>query len=198
MQKLQLFIIILVVIFLFAGGDYAINSPRGENSSLPEQAESADLEADPNVTQMLLASDRSKFPYRITSRSRVKEIFEKFDMSSVGDIRIYKNVLSRVEEDADPSSAITIYEIQGPKNQGRLSYLNIKLKIIDQKDLTTSINEEGGYGYNSFFYNDVNNPSTGYLFTQIKDELFGFQYPKDVPENFERVKDMVAALMVLL
>jgi len=197
MQKLQLFIIILVVTALFAGGDYVINSPRGEVSSLPP-ASTEDLQADQNVTQLLLASDRAKFPYRIDARSRAQEIFDKFDLSSVSDIRIYKNLLSAVDEAAPPTSAMTVYEIQGPKNQGKLSYLNIKLKLIDQKELTTNINEDGNYGYNSFFYNDINNPSTGYLFTQIKDYLFGFEFAKDDPKNIAKIKEMIDSLMILL
>jgi hypothetical protein len=192
MKKLSLAIIVLIAIAAFAAADYFVNAPLEKLPGKVFNSDAADSHV--NITQMLLDGNSSEFSYVISKRERVKQIFEKFDMSSLENVAIFKNTLDK-KEGQDPGSQIIIYEIQGPQNQGRITYLNLKLKLIDQTDITGTINEVSGYGYNSFFYNDLNNENTGFLLAQIKDNLFGFQYNKsDDGGGFETVKLMVEAL----
>jgi len=194
MKRLGLAIIVLIAIIGFAAADYFVNAPLEQTPKI-----TADLPADSytNITQMLINSNPGQFNYLIAKRDRTKQIFDKFDMSSLEETIIFKNVLKKIGSE-DITDQIVIYEIQGPQNQGKITYLNLKLKVIDQKDITGSINEVSGYGYNSFFYNDLNNKNTGFLLTQIKDNLFGFQYnKKEDGGNFETVKIMVDALKSL-
>jgi hypothetical protein len=192
MKKLYFAIIVLIAIAAFASADYFINAPL---EKLPgEVFNSVAGDSQTNITQMLLDGNTAEFNYIISKRDRVKQIFEKFDMSSLENVAIFKNTLDKKEEH-DPGSQIIIYEIQGPQNQGKITYLNLKLKLIDQTGITGTINEVSGYGYNSFFYNDLNNQNIGFLLAQIKDNLFGFQYNKsDDGGSFETVKLMVEAL----
>jgi hypothetical protein len=199
MKKVQLYIILLIVIVLFASTDYFVNTPLSLSALIPQQGEEDTDVADPypNLTQIFVGSDTDGFGYTVVKRDRTQQLFEKFDLSSVKDIRIYKNILNK--KGGGVAKPVIVYEIQGPKNQGKITYLNVKLKVIDQKDITSNLNEVSGFGYNGFFYNDKNNENTGFLLTQIKDTLFGFQYSKAETdkEAFDTIKDMVDALMIL-
>jgi hypothetical protein len=200
MKKSHFLIIILVLIVAFAAADYFINAPLEKLPNLSQlQGEDTQVaENYPNIIQLLL-DDNAAFDYTLAKRSRTKQIFEKFDFSSVNDIVIFKNILDKKTVTDSPDkpgdyNRIIIYEIQGPANQGRLTYLSLKTKLVDQMDVTGSINEVSGYGYNSFFYNDLNNQNTGFLFIQVKDNLFGFQYEKNNEPGFETIKQMIEAL----
>jgi len=200
MKKAHFLIIIFVFIVALAAADYFINAPLEKLPKLTQlQDETAEVaENYPNIIQLLL-DDNSAFDYMLAKRSRTKQVFEKFDFSSVDNIVIFKNILDKktVTDSPDKPSdwnRIIIYEIQGPANQGRITYLSLKTKLVDQMDVTGSINEVSGYGYNSFFYNDLNNQNTGFLFAQVKDNLFGFQYDKNNETGFETIKQMVEAL----
>ena len=195
MKKLFLAIIILIAITAFAAADYFINAPLENIPEIKIQStEQIQIEASySNITQMIIDSNPVEFDYLIKNRNRTKQIFGKFDMSSLENSVIFKNVLIKKEAD-DQSEQIIIYEIQGPQNQGRITYLNLKLKLVDQINVSNSINEVSGYGYNSFFYNDENNKNVGFLVAQIKDNIFGFQYNKESAENFETIKLMIDAL----
>ena len=157
MKKLHLLIIILLAIVAFAAADYYVNA-RSINLTQAPVTETPE-DPYPNLVQTLLDVNQIGFNYKITKRNRTKHIFEKFDLSSLTKVRIYRNYLEKSDsesEDDTSSFPLVIYEIQGPSNQGGLSYLNLKLKIIDQMDATGNINEVSQYGYNSFFYNDIN------------------------------------------
>jgi hypothetical protein len=197
MKKIQLYIILFVVIVLFASTDYFVNTPFALSDLIPKPAEENIKITDtyPNLTEILLNSDPQGFGYTIYRRDRTQQLFEKFDLSSVQDIRIYRNVLS--PRGGSGLQPMTVYEIQGPVNQGKISYLNVKMRIIDQKELTSNINEVSGYGYNSFFYNDLNNKNTGFLLSQVGDELYGFQYSKADTESFDIIKNMIDTLMLI-
>ncbi|MBN2087797.1 hypothetical protein JW758_05600 [Candidatus Peregrinibacteria bacterium] len=192
MKKAQLFIIIFIAIALFIAGDYYVNTPDGlrlaDSSSTEAPAVTQIEDPYPNLTQELLDYKPSEFNYKILKRERTKQLFEKFDLSNLANAVIYANIL-------EGKAPITIYEIQSKKNQGALVYQNMKLKIVDQMSSGGEINEVDGYGYNSFFYNDINNANTGYLISQIKDNIFGFQYSKADENNFTTIKSMINALM---
>ncbi|MBU0577288.1 hypothetical protein KJ742_01795 [Patescibacteria group bacterium] len=199
MKKLQLFIVILIAIVAFTAADYYINT---SGIDLPDSDDQIDIvinaeDTENNLTQDFLNSNPA-FDYVIIERNRTQQIFEKFDLSALSDVRIYQNTLSKSRLTTGPEEEkIIIYEIQGESNQGRLTYLNLKMRLTDQMEHTASINETAKYGYNSFFYNDLNQENTGFLLTQIRDNLFGFQYNKANEDNFGIVKSMVDALMDL-
>ncbi len=197
MKKVQLFIIILVVIILFSAGDYFVNMPGGLNTAdtTASQAGATSQVEDsyPNLIQELLDLN-NEFQYTIIKRDRSKQIFEQFDLSTLSNVAIYMNTLkgTGVKESSSP---IVIYEIHGKKNQGALTYQNLKLKIVDQMARSGIVNEVTDYGYNSFFYNDPKNENSGYLVSQIEDNIFGFQYSKADKNNFTTIKSMINALM---
>ena len=195
MKKAQLFIIILVVIVLFSAGDYFVNAPgslKTTDTVSSQKGQNAQIEDPyPNLVQELLDMNPTELQYKIVKRERSKQIFERFDMSTLNNVVIYLNTL----RGSDTSTPIVIYEIQGKKNQGSLIYQNLKLKIIDQMASNGMVNEVTDYGYNAFFYNDPGNENTGYLVSQIKDNIFGFQYRKANQDNFTTIKSMINALM---
>lgn len=196
MKKIYLFIILLIVIVAFAAADYYANITVEETDTtvIVEDVETNQIqEADKNIIQELLDSNPT-FNYVVSQRNRTTQLFEAFDLSTLENVRIYKNVLDKVS-DEDPSSTIAIYEIHGDSSQGQITYLNLKLKVIDQLEPTTSINEVSNFGYNAFFYNDINNENIGFIVSQVKDNLYGFQYRKDKEENFDVVKNIIASLM---
>lgn len=199
MKKAVLIIVMGIVIAAFAAADYFVNAPL--ENSVKISAEASDdeqsLDSYMNIIQMFLDGNQ-QFDYVISKRNRAKQLFEKFDMSSLENTVIFKNIMDKKGDNTSDADSFIIYEIQGPQNQGRITYLNLKLKLIDQLDASGTMNEVSGYGYNAFFYNDLNNPNTGFLLTQIKDNLFGFQYNKtDETKSFEDIKGMIEALKSL-
>lgn len=191
MRRITLAIIVLFTVVALAAADYFINAPL---ENLPGASTLNAQDSYTNITQLLIDSNPDKFYYVISKRDRTKQIFEKFDISSLDNVIIFKNTLDE-KTGKKAEDRIIIYEIQGPQNQGRLTYLDLKLKVIDQMGAIGSINETNAFGYNSFFYNDLNNKNTGFLLAQIKDNLFGFQYnKKDDGGNFETIKLMIEAL----
>jgi hypothetical protein len=202
MKKTALIIVMLVAIAVLAAVDYVVNAPLEKSVKLSaDMSDEQSLDSYTNIVQMLLDENPSQFDYVIYKRNRVKQLFEKFDMSSLENVVMFKSILDKKAAEGETpaeTDRLIVYEIQGPQNQGKITYLNLKLKLIDQLDASGSINEVSGYGYNSFFYNDLNNESTGFLLAQIKDNLFGFQYNKS-PESksFDNVKNIVEALKSL-
>lgn len=196
MKKIQLSIIILVVIILFAAGDYFVNAPGSiqiSDAPVTQNDQVTQIEDQySNLTQELLDFQSTELQYTIAKRDRSKQVFEKFDLSTLNNVVIYMNALKSVNADNSP---IVIYEIQGRKNQGALIYQNMKLKIIDQMESKGIINEVTDYGYNGFFYNDPSNENIGYLVSQIKDNIFAFQYNKADQNNFITIQSMINALM---
>ena len=199
MKKGFFFIIILAAIIFFAGADYLFNTEKLFLASLPTSNDSSGIETKDivistpesykNLTEDLLSSDQNTYGYSIVKRNRVAQLFETIDLSQVNNIVIFQNKLQHISK--DPSRAITVYEVHGLSGQGSLTYLNIKLKFIKQIDENTSINEIGGYGQNSLFFNNKNDKKTAFLLVQIADNLFGFKYSKESPETFEAIKQML-------
>jgi len=200
MNKSLLFVGSFVLLIAFAAADYAANiypvipsfTPSSQ-AATPTTSEPTDPY--PNLTENLLDSDSARFGYEIQKRNRTTQIFEKFDTSEVRNIRIYRNLLQTIKE--PKVSDIVVYEIQGPESQGTLTYLSLKLKIMDQMGATGRLNEVTGYGENGFFYNDLNNKNTAYLMAQIGDNIFGLQYSKTNTDHFNTVKDMINRFIIL-
>ena len=198
MKKLQIAILILVVIALFGFADYLINVPEGIPSpkpSLPSSeqdkttAQAPDVVSHPNVTKQILEQGNLEGNYSIEKRTRSTELFESFDLGDLANVSVYKNVL--IDTDSRGQLPIYVYEIHGPVGQGSITYLNVKLAIIDQLGSEVGLNETGDYGYTSLFYNDEKNPSTGLLLSQIEDTVFGFKYNKKSSQAFDFVKSMI-------
>ncbi len=203
MKKFPIVLLIGLTIFAIAATDYAANVQRQKMKNVPVGMPESDPY--PNLTQNLLDENPLIFSYKIDKRTRTNQIFERFDMSTLS-ARVYRNDLeSETKAPVDetgtgtvtvpPSRLLTVYEVQGPENQGGLTYLNLKLKLVDQIDATGAMNESSQYGQNSFFYNDLNHPDTAYLVTQIKDNVYGFQYGKTDEETFKTIKAMINSLM---
>ena len=199
MKKFSLFIVTLALLIFFAGADYLVNTPSTINREVLAQIISKetmervkeggdDQETDPKVIQGMLTKSPQEYPYTLQSRSRAHQLFETFDLRLINNIRVYKNALS------GDSSPMVIYEIHGPKNQGKLTYLNVKLKILAQVDLAGNINETGEFGESSLFYNDENAKAIGFLLVQVGDMLLGFQYNKEDGETFNTVKKIISTL----
>ena len=198
MKKLQLFIILLVVIVLFAYADYRLNVPEGidlpniPSISKDEPKNDAPVVTLPNVTQIVLDTSGMAANYKIEKRTRTTELFETFNLSNVANVTAFSNVIIPKEGEVIP---LYVYEIHGPKGQGKITYLNVKLKLIDQLGSSANINETGDHGFNSLFYNDVSNPNSGFLLSQIGDMVFGFKYSKTTENSFDSVKQFVEYYM---
>lgn len=194
MKKLQLAILILVVITLFGLADYFVNIPGGIKNPLPllpgkTQENTPELEDYPNITKQVLDMSGLNQKFTIEKRTRSTELFENFDLSDLTNIGIFKNTIIQVG--VLTQLPIYVYEIHGPVGQGSINYLNIKLAMINQLGSATGINETGGYGYNSLFYNDDKSPTVGFLLSQVGDTVLGFKYAKDSTEAFDFVKSLI-------
>jgi hypothetical protein len=194
MKKLQLAILILVVITLFGLADYFVNVPGGIKNPLPllpakTQEKSPDVTDYPNITGQLLDQTDLGKKYSVEKHTRSTELFENFDLSDLSNIGIFKNII--IQTGSTVQLPIYVYEIHGPAGQGSINYLNIKLAMINQLGSAKGINETGGYGYNSLFYNDEKNPTVGFLLSQVGDIVFGFKYAKDSTEAFDFVKSLI-------
>jgi hypothetical protein len=193
MKKIALTIGILVLLALFAAADFYIN---GLNLKIPTfKAESpAVVIADQEEikTDSMFRIHQAIGDYKVKDQWESNQIFEKIDLSGIKNIEIFKNELVPLEGGSEP---IFLYEIQGPVDQGALTYLSVKLAFIAQINAVTEVlNETGEYGLNSFYFNDENYKNTAFLLTQINDNLFGFQYKKQPLDIFEAVKGIIDIL----
>ncbi len=197
MRKFQLAILILVVIALFSFADYSVNLPSGipaPKPSLPTQQDE-DTESHnevinhANITKQILDKGGLDGNFAIEKRTRSTVLFESFDLSSLANVSIYKNILIGVGTHGQ--LPIYVYEMHGPAGQGSITYLNVKLAMIDQIGSEAGVNETGNLGYNSLFYNDQDNQSTGFLISQVGDIVFGFQYNKKSSQAFDFLKSLV-------
>ena len=196
MKKLQLFILLPIILGLLAYVDYTANVPDGmklpDKPSITEEdtveTPAPKVLTHPNLTQVVLDSSSNLGDYKIEKRSRSIDLFEIFNLSEVSNIGIYKNIL--ISKGLAP---IHVYEIHGPNGEGNVTYLNLKLKLIEQIGSAIGINETGSYGYNSLFYNNSEDEATGYLLAQIEDNVFGFKYSKLSPSSFETVEKFLEA-----
>lgn len=197
MKKLQLSILILVVIALFGFADYFVNVPEGipdftpalPSSQQNEDSKQPEAITHPNITKQILDAGGLDGGYAIEKRTRSTELFESFNLSEIANISVYKNIL--IDVDTQGQLPIYVYEIHGPAGQGSITFLNIKLAIIDQLGSGAGINETGSYGYSSLFYNNKKEESTGYLLSQVEDVVFGFKYNKKSSKAFDFIDSLV-------
>ena len=197
MKKFQLTILLLIVIALLISADYFINLPDGlpelspslpGESDLSSQEDEAPINADyPNVTKQVL-QELAEADYTLEKRSRSTELFESFNLSEVANVVTFRNILIGSINGQAP---LYVYEIHAPSGQGAISYLNIKLTMLDQLRDEAGINETGDIGYSSLFYNDPVRSNTAFLLSQVGDMIFGFQYDRNSTTDFDFVKDLV-------
>lgn len=198
MKKIHFALIFLVLILGFASADYSLNSlPR---KPLPPVTVDTPDEF-PDLTRGLLENHPPALGYQIVRRVRTTQLFEKIDLTSLQNLRIYRNQLEKTApEDETKTPAprpIIVYEIQGPLGQGGITYLNLKLKFKEQSDATMALNEMNDYGDSSFYFNDLNHPETTFLVVQWGDHAFGFEFSKKYPEDFELIKGLLKAVSPL-
>jgi len=198
MKKLSLAILVLVLMGLFAFADYYRNIPEGiprPTPNLPSTLQNQDdpnlqqVTTHPNITKQIIDLGGLDGKYQIEKRVRTTELFERYDLSQIANISIYRNIL--IDSDLKGKLPIYVYEIHAPTRQGGIIYLNTKLAIIEQNGTSAGINESGNYGYTSLFLNNKGEESTGFLLSQVEDIVFGFQYDKNTDEAFDFVKSLV-------
>jgi hypothetical protein len=217
MKKGLIAIAIGLILAAFAAADFYLNS-LGKNIPLdfgggqkPPVAAPAEVPV-PILSAFKVGDVQGGF--KVIRQMVTAQVFDKVDLSPVKNIRVYKTLMekspvvaqAKVEkageegatEKAEPAPVaepIWLYEIVGARNQGGLTYLAVKLQFIAQINATTeTINEDSQYGDSSFFYNDMNLQSTGFLLTQIGDTLYGFQYGKKNSATYEVVKKIIEDL----
>ena len=219
MRKAQIAIGIVAALAAFAAVDFYLNGlGRGLSLDLGgKEPENVKQEAQPAVIVSAFRVGDNVGGFKVMSQTMASQVFDKVDLAAVKNIRVAKTQMERpvapaeaVLAETDPVNVegaeapapvvaepepLTLYEIQGPKGQGALTYLAVKLQFVAQINaVTETINEDGKYGDNSFFYNDQNLKSTGFLLAQIGDNLYGFQYNKTKPATYEAVQGMIGQL----
>ncbi|MDH5596599.1 MAG: hypothetical protein OEY44_00725 [Candidatus Peregrinibacteria bacterium] len=197
MKKLQLFIVVLLVIALMVFADYYVNKPEGiEVPKIPVQEKIDEKEKEPetvslpDLTRLALELGAYSDKYEVEKRTRSTELFEIFNVGSVANITVFKNTLTPSVEEGGLGSLL-VYEVQGPQAQGRVTFLNLKLKMIEHLGNAEGINETGSYGYNSLFYNDPSSEASAHLLTQVGDTVFGFKYSRAEEGTFEFIKTFI-------
>jgi hypothetical protein len=214
MRKSQIAIGIVVALAAFAAADFYLND-LGKDVSLdpgnsaPVSATQADQPAP--ILSAFKVGDQSG-GFKVVGQAVTTQVFDKVDLGAVKNIRVVKTQMEKalaapapVPVDANtpvPSAPaiadaepLTVYEVQGPKDQGTLTYLAVKLQFVAQINATTeTINEDGKFGENSFFYNDQNLANTAFLLTQIGDNLYGFRYNKMSPSTYDSIQKIIQGL----
>jgi hypothetical protein len=201
MRKLPLLLLIIIALVLFASADFYLNrlSLPSDPLSFAQKSPVTIADPDPVVLPTVFKLNQVIEGYRVTDQVQTSQLFDNIDLTTVGSVKIYKHKLEKegsTEEVAPNKEQITVYEIHGPKGQGSLTYLNIKLQFIGQINARTqTLNEDAQFGHNSFFYNDLNYKNTGFIVTQINDNLYGFQYNKSDPQFYTGVQALIQKLL---
>ncbi|GEM_PF-5111319 len=185
MKKLPLALLLLALIVAFAGADIALNVSRAGHAVTADTPDQA-----PNLTEALIQKDPASLELQLVRRNRTAQLFEKIDLSALTKIRIYQSTLQKPGD-----LPILLYEVQGPSGQGGVTYLNTKLKFLDQIDATETVNETNEFGHSSFYFNDLNAPDSTFLVVQILDNLYGFQFNKKSASSFPIIKSMINTLL---
>ncbi len=198
---------LLVLVALFATADLYLN--KLDTKPVLNWSDSADSVASADTPKEVVIDSQFSLDgklagYTVVSQMQTSQIFEKIDLSNIKNVSIYRNELKKEveavegeESEVVENPSIYLYELQGPENQGALTYLNAKLQFIAQINaVTETLNETGEYGNNSFYFNNKNYENTAFVLTQIGDDLFGFQYQKTEGDKaFDDVKSVIQLLM---
>lgn len=198
MKKILVLIILLLTIVLLALADYFVTQPEfdlesTENNAPPSEIKENEISPPPvptpiNVTKSTLEDNPELSLFILEKTTRVTSLFETFTVDQK-DIPLYKNELKNASE-----QRIEIYELQAPEGQGKFAFLALKAGITNQLSDPTQINVTNDYGEMSFFYNDSAQPTMGFLVTQVGDNIFGFKYDKNSPNNFTFIQNFIQAL----
>lgn len=200
MSKFPLFIIMLVAIALFATADFYLNNLEPNIKETVEEVKAFDIIEERPVAPPVNDFQDSSFGigsilvgYQITNQAQASQLFEKVDLTTIPNLRVYVNDLLKTSE--GQSNSIRLYEVLGPLNQGSLSYLNVKLQFLAQLNKESeTLNENLEFVENGFFFNDSLDESTANLLIQVGDTLYGFQYSKEAPGIYEDVQSIVREL----
>ena len=188
MKKLQLLLVLLVVMVLLALSDYVVTQP---NFNLPSQTPAV-TDSSPITSKTQTKEIIEKHPelsdYHLEKTVRSTNLFEHFNISGLN-LESYKNTLTN-----NSLPPIIVYEIKAPRNQGKFTFLSLKLELSKQISPGADLNVTNQFGQSSLFYNDQNTPSTGFLLVQLRDTIVGFQYAKASPESFDYIKTFVQVL----
>jgi len=208
MKKVHLLLILFVTMALLTVLDYVITSPSGFQTSadlespvqiLPEAfidlpSTSEARPSDPGLTQLILNSDPTLAAYQEAQRSLSNDLFERFDLSSLQNLIVYKSTLV---SNAQPGS-VQVYELYSPRGQSGTNYLNLVLALESQIGQNETLNRTNDYGQSSFFYNLASEQNTGFLVAQVANMTFGFRYDKTSPRGLEAVKNYINTYQALI
>ncbi len=200
MQKLLLSVAAFVTIILFASADYLVNFRtdlfiQTDLTAIPLSDEISRGEV--RVVEAYFNLNQERYPYRLSSRYQTFQLFEQFDLRTLAGVDIYRNAFVKNGIPSLNGEDLVVYEIQGEEGQGHLNYLSARLLVISQLDSEDQLNDVD-YGENAFFYNHPDQTSTAFLFVQIGDDLFGFQYDKGDDHTFNLIERLVNDLNLQL
>ncbi len=199
MKKIPLTLGFLVLIGLFVTADLYLNKLNPEVAlSDFKKVTTGEVEAEVKEEGFIDSAFKLEqvfSKYTVKSQTQSSQLFDNIDLSSLGNVKIYRHKLKK------GASNVVLYEILGPKGQGAITYLQLKLQFVAQIDGTNeTINEVENYGDNSLFYNDENHSNTAFLLMQTGDHLYGFQFNKKNPETgedsivYQEVQEMIKLL----
>ncbi len=214
MRKAQIAIGIVVALAAFAAADFYLNN-LGKDLNLdstPVEPVTQNPQPAPILSAFKVGDQVEGF--KVVSQVVTQQVFDKVDLAGVKNIQVVKTELEKApiapaaiptipetNAPANPTPTVaeaeplTIYEIQGPRDQGALTYLAIKLQFVAQTNATTeTINEDAKFGDNSFFYNDQNLATTSFLLTQKGDNLYAFRFNKKSADTYESVQKIIQSL----
>jgi hypothetical protein len=197
MRKAQIAIVLVVVLAAFAAADYYLNN-LGQGISLQPQEGSqptqANAQVEPASVQSVFKVGDEEGGFKVVSVKPVSQIFEKIDLSGVKNIQAVQMQMEKPVEGSTEPQPLSLYEVRGAKGQGGLTYLAVKLQFVAQISATETVNEDSRFGDNSFFYNDLNLSTTGFLVTQVGDSLYGFQYSKKDSATYASIQKIIQDL----
>lgn len=222
MSKFKITIVILIILVSFAGADFYLNrlgtkinvkNPSGTAASSAPYFKPDDVVMGYKITNQVKTSQIfGKIDLSGIENITIYSNQLKKELSSAAASSVTTKALSNQTTPALPLKkaspkiptlssdtaykTIYLYEIQGPKGQGSLTYLKTKLKFISQINTATeTINENASYGNNSFFFNNLNYKNTAFLLVQINDNLFAFEYSKQDVAAYDDVKAIINKLI---
>ena len=225
MNKLKVTIVILLALGLFAGADYYLNnlstvsSGPSQNTTAPPKTTSSYFKLNDQINgykiinqvqtnQIFEKIDLSNVPNITIYRNQLKKETTTStkpstdtDANKSPKLPTVKKAAPKIPTQAitssNPGKIIHLYEIQGTKGQGSITYSNVKIQFLSQINTATeSLNETTPFSNNSFFFNNSNYKNIAFLLIQINDKLFAFQYDKEDSGVYDDVKSIINKLLI--